>query len=88
MKRRVNNIHLSCVTSLLPGFIKVIIEDRKANEIYMDNSPNTRKWEGLAKDFFYAPEDIRYKWAMTRVYRLEPTTNGLLIVISTQYEPY
>lgn len=88
MKRRVNSIHLSCVTGLMPGFTKVIIEDRKASEIYLDNSPNTRKWEGLVKDFYNAPDEIRYKWMMTKVYRIEPTKDGVLIVICTQYEPY
>ena len=88
MKRRVNNIHLSCVVSLLPGFTKIIVEDRKASEIYMDNSPNTRKWEGLAKDIHTAPDEIRYKWMMTRLYRIEPKPEGMLLVICTQYEPY
>ena len=88
MKRRVSNVNLSCVMSLIPGFTKVIIEDRKAAETYMDGSPNTRKWEGLAKDFYKAPDEIRYKWGMTRLYTVEPKPDGLLLVISTQYEPY
>ena len=54
MKRRINNIHLSCVTSLLPGFTKLIIEDRKASEIMMDGSENTRTWVGFAKDLYNA----------------------------------
>ena len=88
MKRRVNNIHLSCVTGLMPGFTKVIIEDRKASEIYMDNSPNTKKWVGLVKDLYNSPDEMRYKWFMTRVYRIEPKEEGVLIVICTQYELY
>lgn len=88
MKRRVNNIHLSCVTSLMTGFTKIIIEDRKASEIYLSNSPNTKKWEGLVKDLYNAPDEIRYKWMMTRLYHIEPTENGVLLVICTEYEPY
>lgn len=88
MKRRVSNVNLSCVTGLIPGFTKIIVEDRKASEIYMDDSLNTRKWEGLAKDFYKAPDEIRYKWGMTRLYKIEPKPDGLLLVICTQYEPY
>ena len=88
MKRRINNIHLSCVTSLLPGFTKLIIEDRKASEIYMDGSENTRTWVGFAKDLYNAPDEIRYKWAMTRVYKIEPIPDGVRVIICTQYEPY
>ena len=88
MKRRVNNIHLSCVISILPGFTQIIVEDRLASEIYMDNSPNTRRWEGFAKDIYNAPDEVRYKWMMTRLYRIEERPDGLLLVICTQYEPY
>lgn len=88
MKRRVNNIHLSCVTSLIPGFVKLVIEDRLASKIYMDNSPDTKRWEGLAKDFYKAPDEIRYKWGMTRLYKIEPQGDHILLVICTQYEPY
>jgi len=88
MKRRVNNIPLNSVLGIIPGFQRIIIEDRKACEIYMDNSPNTRKWEGLAKDIYYTPDDIRYKWMLSKVYKLEQTKNGILLVISTQYEEY
>lgn len=88
MKRRVNNIHLSCVTSLMPGFKKIVIEDRLASEIYMDNSPHTKRWEGLVKDLYKAPDEIRYKWMITRLYRIEPMEDYTLLVICTQYEPY
>lgn len=88
MKRRINNIHLSCVTGLMSGFTKIIIEDRKASEIYLDNSPNTKKWVGLIKDLYNAPDEIRYKWMMTKVYHIDQTEDGMRFVICTQYEPY
>ena len=89
MKRAVNNVPLQTVLGLIPGFTKVVVEDRKASKRYMDNADDTEKWEGLVKDIWYkAPEIVRYKWLMSKVYEVRHMPDGLMFVISTEWEEY
>lgn len=88
MKRAVNKVNLSTIMSMIPGFTKVVIEDRKAGQIWNDSATDTVKWSGLGKDFSRAGDTIRYKWGMTAVRMIEQTGDGIRIIISTQYEEY
>ena len=89
MKRMVNDVPLSAVLSLMPGFSRVVIEDRRECNRYMDNAPDTRRWDGLVKDVYKAGDEITYKWMRTKVREIRPLAGGAtLFVICTEYEQY
>lgn len=89
MKRYVNNIPLGSVLGLFFGFTKIVVEDRKQKDRYIDNAPDTVKWEGLVKDIWKASDEIRYKWLMSKVYEIQPLPDGVMrFVIMTQFEEY
>lgn len=87
MKRTVNKVPLQTITSLLPGFTKITVEDRKHSKIYCDNAEDTEKWSGFVKDIYYS-DVIRYKWMRTEVRGIQHTPEGLIIIISTEFEAY
>lgn len=87
MKRNVNNVNLGAIIGMVPGYIKIIVEDRKACDIRNDSAKDTLRWEGLAKDMVNRKNLLR-KWKMSKVYEIRPTEKGLMFVISTQYEEY
>lgn len=88
MKRTVNKVPLESVLSLLFGFTRVVIEDRKNKDIYMDNAPDTERWEGFVKDVWYAPDKIRYKWMKSQVHQIWHKEDCIVFVISTEFEEY
>lgn len=89
MKRIMNDVALTNVLSLMFGFTRIIIEDRRECNRYMDNAPDTRKWEGLVKDVWKASDEITYKWLRTKVREIRPLPGGvMLLVISTEHEKY
>jgi len=88
MKRFVNNVPLGSITALIPGFTKVTIEDRQASQVYNDNAESTERWTGLVMDIYKAEDKVKYKWTISRVHELRHTDDGLLFIISTQYEEY
>lgn len=88
MKRTVNKVPLESVLSLLFGFTKIIIEDRKNKDIYMDNAPDTERWEGFVKDVWSAPDKIRYKWMKSQVHQIWHREDCIEFIISTEFEEY
>lgn len=88
MKRTVNKVPLESVLSLLHGFTKIVIEDRKNKDIYMDNAPSTKSWEGLVKDVWKASDEIRYKWMKSQVHQIWHRADCIEFVISTEFEEY
>ena len=89
MKRIMNDVALTTVLGLLPGFTKIVIENRRECNRYMDNAPDTQRWDGLVKDVWKASDEIRYKWMKTKVREIRPLAGGaVLFVISTEWEEY
>lgn len=89
MKRVANDVALSSVLSLMFGFTRIVIEDRRECNRYMDNAPDTKRWDGLVKDVWNADDEIRYKWLRTKVREIRPLPNSvMLFIICTEYEQY
>ena len=89
MKRYVNNVPLGTVLGLIFGFTRIIVEDRKPKDRYVDNAPDTKKWEGLVKDIWSASDDVRYKWLMSKVHEIRTLPdNVMLFVICTENDEY
>ena len=89
MKRMLNNVPLGTVLGLIFGFTKIVVEDRRSKDRYIDNAPATFKWEGLVKDIWKASDVIVYKWLRSKVYEIRVLPDGVLMfVISTEYEEY
>lgn len=89
MKRIQNDVALSSVLSLMFGFTRIVIEDRRECNRYMDNAPDTRRWDGLVKDVWKASDEIIYKWLRTKVREIRPLGGGaVLFVICTEFEKY
>ena len=89
MKRIANEVALKSVLSLMLGFTRVIIEDRKSKDRYVDNAADTVRWTGYAKDVWTASDEIRYKWLNTKVTEIRPLPNGyMLFVIITEEDKY
>jgi hypothetical protein len=88
MKRTVNKVPLESVLSLMYGFTRIVIEDRKNKDIYMDNAPDTERWEGFVNEIWDAPDKIRYKWMKSKVHQIWHTEKYLLLIISTEFEEY
>ena len=88
MKRIMNDVALSTVLGLMFGFTRIVIEDRKERDRYVDNAPDTRRWDGLVKDVWMADDEVRYKWLRSKVHEIRPLPVGVLFIISTEYEQY
>ena len=89
MKRISNDVALKSVLGLMLGFTRVIIEDRRSKDRYVDNASDTVKWIGYAKDVWRASDEIRYKWLNTKVTEIRPLTGGtMLFVIITEEDKY
>lgn len=88
MKKMVNQVPLGSILSLMYGFTKIVVEDRKHKDIYIDNSPDTVRWEGFVNEIWNAPDVIRYKWMKTHVYQIWHTEKYILLLISTEFEEY
>ena len=89
MKRNVNDVPLATVLGLFFGFTRIVIEDRRECNRYMDNAPDTKRWDGLVKDVWKASDEIVYKWLRTKVREIRPLPGGvMLFVICTEYEQY
>lgn len=89
MKSIRHEVALSTVLGLMLGFTKVIIEDRKPNDRYVDDAPDTRRWSGQIKDIWRASDEIRYKWLNTKVTEIRPLPGGtMLFVIITEEDKY
>lgn len=93
MKRAVNNVPLATVIGLIPGYTKIVVENRLEKDMWNDHAEATERWIGLAMDFRKASDTIRYKWAATKVRRIEQYhgadfQGAIRIIISTEYEKY
>lgn len=89
MKRMANDVPLGTALGLFFGFTRIVIEDRRECNRYMDNAPDTKRWDGLVKDVWKASDEIVYKWLRTKVREIRPLPGGvMLFVISTEYEQY
>lgn len=89
MKSIRHDVALSVVLGLFFGWTRVIIEDRKAKDRYMDDAPDTRRWTGKIKDVWSASDEIRYKWLNTKVTEIRPLPGGtMLFVIITEEDKY
>ena len=89
MKRVMNDVALSTVLGLMFGFTRIIIEDRRECDRYMDNAPDTKRWDGLVKNVWSADDTVRYKWLRSKVREIRPLPQGvMLFVICTEYENY
>lgn len=88
MKRMANKVALGSILSLMYGYTKIVVEDRKHKDVYIDNSPDTKRWEGFVKDFWKAPDEITYKWLRTSVYQIWHKDDHILFLISTEFEQY
>ena len=89
MKGIRHEVALSTVLGLFFGFTKVIIEDRKSKDRYVDNAPDTQRWTGHVKNVWGASDEIRYKWLNTKVTEIRPLPGGtMLFVIITEEDKY
>ena len=89
MKSIRHEVALSVVLGLFFSWTRVIIEDRKAKDRYMDDAPDTRRWTGKIKDVWSASDEIRYKWLNTKVTEIRPLPGGtMLFVIITEEDKY
>ena len=89
MKRNVNDVPLGTVLGLFFGFTRIIVEDRKNKDRYIDNAPDTKKWDGFVKDIWRASDEITYKWLRSKVHEIRTLPDGrMLFVIMTEYEEY
>lgn len=89
MKRIMNDVALSTVLGLFFGFTRIVIEDRRECNRYVDNAPDTKRWDGLVRDIWKASDEIVYKWMRTKVREIRPLAGGaVLFVICTEYEQY
>lgn len=89
MIRCVNDVPLGTVLGLIFGFTRIIVEDRKHKDRYIDNAPDTKRWEGLVKDIWTASDEISYKWMRSKVHEIRSLPDSVLMfVISTEYEKY
>ena len=89
MKRIMNNVALTNILSLMPGFTRIVIEDRRECDRYCDNAPDTKRWDGLVKDVWKASDEITYKWLRTKAREVRPLAGGVvLFIISTEFEQY
>lgn len=89
MKRYVNNVPLGSVLGLIFGFTQIVVEDRKNKDRYIDNAPDTKKWEGHCKDIWRASDEITYKWLRSKVHEIQPLPDGRMrFVICTEFEEY
>jgi hypothetical protein len=83
-----NKVALGSILSLMYGYTKIVIEDRKHKDVYIDNSPDTKRWEGFVKDIWKASDEITYKWLRTSVYQIWHKQDYILFLISTEFEKY
>ena len=89
MKSVRHEVALSTVLGLMFGFTKIVVEDRKAKDRYVDNAPDTMRWVGNVKDIWRASDEIRYKWLNTKVTEIRPLPGGtMLFVIITEEDQY
>lgn len=89
MKRIASEVALKSVLGLMLGFTRVIIEDRKAKDRYIDNAADSKRWTGYAKDVWTESDEIRYKWLNTKVTEIRPLPGGvMLFVIITEEDKY
>lgn len=89
MKRNVNDVPLGTVLGLFFGFTRIIVEDRKQKDRYIDDAPDSERWTGLVKDIWRADEKVRYKWLRSKVREIRPLPNSvMLFVLCTEYEEY
>lgn len=88
MKRTVNKVPLESVLSLMFGLTKIVIEDRKNRNIYIENAPDTRRWEGFVKDVWKASDEVRYKWLKSQVHKIWHKADCIVFIISTEFEEY
>lgn len=88
MKRMANKVALGSILSLMYGYTKIVVEDRKHKDVYIDNSHDTKRWEGFVKDIWKASDEITYKWLRTSVYQIWHKQDYILFLISTEFEKY
>ena len=89
MKRIASDVALSTVLGLMFGFTRIIIEDRTSHDRYIDNAPDTKRWDGLVKDVWKADDTVRYKWLRSKVREIRPLPGGvMLFVLCTEWEEY
>lgn len=88
MKRMANKVALGSILTLMYGYTKIVVEDRKHKDVYIDNSPDTKRWEGFVKDIWKASDEITYKWLRTSVYQIWHKQDYILFLISTEFEKY
>lgn len=85
MKRTYNNIPLQSVLYVIPGYVKLIIEDYTEAGLLRTDLLPVGTWEGLAKD----SNSIPWKYSAARIRDIDPIAESTLrIKVSTQYEEY
>ena len=89
MKRTYNNVALETILFVMPGYIKIIVEDGGWGKIHWTDVPGNEPvsvWEGLAKDALHGKTGMKPHWGRSKVYHMELRGDALLFRISTQFE--
>ena len=87
MKRIYNDIPLASILFVIPGYIKVTVNDMTYADIrwHRETATPVKKWECMAKDSYKMPD----KFDRAEVYHIEvPEENHIVFYISTQAETY
>lgn len=87
MKRIYNDIPLASILYLVPGNIRLTINDMKYSDIRWnrENAEPVNTWDGMAKESYKMSSRFEY----SKVYHIEvPEENHLVFYISTQAEQY